>query len=372
MLRVGTQNFSTANDPNYKDPMTHQWSLTFERQVAARQALRLTYSGFHSSDLTMAPDLNQIQPNTVGYANLPLEARPFPNWSRINTRDNGGYHDYHDLVLQLRGDVTAWGVSHTTAYKWAHSIDNIEDRGAGQGDFQTEINGRTDNRFDADYLRGRTTNIPDHRFVSSLIWNLPIGRGRTFGADLPAALDAIAGGWAVSTLVQIQSGPHLTAFYSSHCGSGTNCYGSEKVDAVSGQNPDDGPKTLAQWFNTGRVLDRCVPRRARTVDLRGAIRQRRERQHRRARRVERRPRRLQGRQARRARDGAVQRVRDQPLQSPELGPSRHEPHERELRAHHVAEPGLPASHHRAWGAAGVLTVLGTGDQEISDQNVWSC
>jgi hypothetical protein len=251
VLRVGTQNFSTANDPNYKDPMTQQWSLTVERQVAARQALRVTYSGFHSSDLTMAPDLNQIAPNTVGYANLPREARPFPNWSRVNTRDNGGYHDYNDVVVQLSGDVTGWGVTHTTAYKWAHSIDNIEDRGAGQSDFQTEINGRTDNRFDEDYLRGRTTNIPDHRFVSSVIWNLPIGRGRALAPDMPAALDAVAGGWAVSTLVQIQSGPHLTAFYSSHCGSGTNCYGSEKAAAVSGRDPNDGPRTLAQWFNTG-------------------------------------------------------------------------------------------------------------------------
>jgi hypothetical protein len=155
---VGTQNFSTANDPHYKDPMPQQWSATVERQLGARQALRLTYSGFHSADLTMAPDLNQIQPNTVGFANLPAESRPFPNWSRITTRDNGGYQDYHDVVVQLRGSLNRWGLSHTTTYKWAHSVDNIEDRGAGQGDFQTEINGRTDNRFDPDYLRGPTTN----------------------------------------------------------------------------------------------------------------------------------------------------------------------------------------------------------------------
>lgn len=250
VTRVGTQNFSTANDPNYKDPMTQQWSLTFERELAGRQAVRVTYSGFHSTDLTMAPDLNQIEPNTVGFANLPREARPFPNWSRINTRDNGGYHDYHDLVFQFRGDVSRWGLSQTTTYKWAHSIDNIEDRGAGQGDFQSEINGRTDNRFDPDYLRGATTNIPTHRFVSSVIWNLPVGRDRAFGSSMPAALDAVAGGWTISALVQVQSGPHLTAFYSSHCGSGTNCYGSEKADAVSGVDPNDGPKTLDRWFNT--------------------------------------------------------------------------------------------------------------------------
>ncbi len=251
VTRVGTQNFSTANDPNYKDPRTQQWSLTFERELNRTNSVRVTYSGFRSDDLTMAPDLNQIQPNTVGFANLPVEARPYPNWFRVNTRDNGGYHNYHDVLAQLSGTVARLGLTHRSSYKWARSIDNIEDRGAGQGDFQGETNGRTDNRFDPDYMRGPTTNIPTHRVVSSLIWELPVGRNRAFGSTMPSALDAIVGGWTVSAVVQAQSGAHLTAFYTSHCGSGTNCYGSEKADGVSGQDPNSGPKTLAQWFNTG-------------------------------------------------------------------------------------------------------------------------
>lgn len=250
VTRLGTQNFSTANDPDYKDPMTQQWSLTFERELNRRNALRVTYSGFRSVDLTMAPDLNQVQPNTTGYANLPASARPYPNWNRVNTRDNGGDHNYHDLLFQVNGTLRRLGLAHTTSYKWARSINNIEDRGAGQSDFQSEINGRTDNRFDPDYMRGPSTNIPTHRFVSSLIWDVPFGRDRAFGAGVSPVVDAILGGWTMSSVIQAQSGAHYTAFYNSHCGSGTNCYGSEKADAVSGQDPNDGPKTLAQWFNT--------------------------------------------------------------------------------------------------------------------------
>jgi len=251
VTRVGTQNFSTANDPNYRDPRTQQWSLTFERELSRRNAVRLTYSGFRSTDLTMAPDLNQIQPNTVGFANLPASARPYPNWNRVNTRDNGGYHHYHDVLAQLNGSLGRTGLMHTFSYKWAHSIDNIEDRGAGQSDFQSEINGRTDNRFDPDYMRGPTTNIPTHRVVGSVIWDVPIGRDRTLGSSMSPVMDALVGGWRLSSIVQAQSGAHLTAFYNSHCGSGTNCYGNEKADAVSGQDPNSGPKTLSQWFNTG-------------------------------------------------------------------------------------------------------------------------
>ena len=158
---------------------------------------------------------------------------------------------------------------------------------------------------------------------------------------MPVGLDALAGGWAVSTLMQVQSGPHLTAFYSSHCGSGTSCYGSEKADAVSGQDPNSGPETLAQWFNTGAfsiAAFRDAQGRsifagrfgnaekgtilgpgAWNVDL-AAFKDFR----------------LGG-----ACDRPVQRVRHQPVQPSELGTARHQRDERELRAHHHAPPIFP-------------------------------
>ena len=114
----------------------------------------------------MAPDLNQIQPNTIGFANLPLEARPFPNWSRVNTRDNGGYHNYHDLVPVARRALALGSVAHDELQVGA-SIDNIEERGAGQSISRARSTAAPTTASIADYLRGPTTNIPDHRFVTT-------------------------------------------------------------------------------------------------------------------------------------------------------------------------------------------------------------
>jgi hypothetical protein len=252
---VGRQNFSTANDTNFRDPYTQQWSLTIERELNRNNALRVTYSGSHSVRLTMAPDLNQIQPNTTGFINLPNTARPFPNWFRVNTRDNGGDSNYHDLTVQLTGRLTDWGLTYNSTYKWAKGISNIEDRGNGSTNFQSEINGRTDNRFDARYLRGPMLGIPFHRFVSNFLWDLPFGTGRKLGADWNPAVNAVLGGWTLSSILDFQSGQHLTAFFSSHCASGTNCYGNEKVDLVAGQDPNSGPKTLDNWFNKAAFSD---------------------------------------------------------------------------------------------------------------------
>ncbi len=36
--------------------------------------------------------------------------------------------------------------------------------------------------------------------------NLPIGKGRSFGADLPGAANAVVGGWTISSIVSAHTG----------------------------------------------------------------------------------------------------------------------------------------------------------------------
>ena len=44
-------------------------------------------------------------------------------------------------------------------------------------------------------------------------WDIPVGRERKFGCDMPLWADAIVGGWTVSTIFQARSGPHLTPYF---------------------------------------------------------------------------------------------------------------------------------------------------------------
>ena len=48
--------------------------------------------------------------------------------------------------------------------------------------------------------------FPRQRFTLSEVWQLPIGRGRAIGGDMNAALDALVGGWQLSTIWTARSG----------------------------------------------------------------------------------------------------------------------------------------------------------------------
>jgi hypothetical protein len=78
-------------------------------------------------------------------------------------------------------------------------------------------------RGDSDY--GNVAYTRRHRFVSTFLYELPFGRNRHFGGDISRGLDMLVGGWDVTGVTLLQSGPFLTPFFSNGDPSGTGQHG---------------------------------------------------------------------------------------------------------------------------------------------------
>ena len=65
-------------------------------------------------------------------------------------------------------------------------------------------------------------------------------------------MDAILGGWQVTNIMSLSSGfarnPNVRT---DRANLG---HGDQRPDVVSGQDPNDGPKTIQQWFNTAAFV----------------------------------------------------------------------------------------------------------------------
>jgi hypothetical protein len=92
----------------------------------------------------------------------------------------------------------------TIAYTHTQWIDNIHFTGGGNSTFGD--NDFPQNIYDIRNERSSSTNRFPHRLVMAPIWDLPFGRGRMLGRNWHPVLDAIAGGWQVSTIGTLQSG----------------------------------------------------------------------------------------------------------------------------------------------------------------------
>ena len=88
-----------------------------------------------------------------------------------------------------------------------------------------------------------------HRFVLSGLWDLPWGRGRSFGSGWNPVVNAIAGGWSVGSIVTAASGRPFSLTVN---GNPANSSGSTVVNRpnTDGRDPYGGNRTLQEDFDT--------------------------------------------------------------------------------------------------------------------------
>jgi hypothetical protein len=238
---LGAFEFRTANQIDFRPPQMAQWSLTIDRQIAGSTGLRLSYIGNKSTQLPWAPDINQPAPSTTFFSQRPLTDRPFPNWGLIYSRDAGANSIYNSFQAEVTRRFER-GLTYNVAYTLAKNL--ADNNGPAPTGFSGETGGgRVTNSLDRRADRGDVYATRRHRFVNTLVYDLPFGKGRRLLADSNRIVNGVLGGWSFSSILILQSGPFLTPTMSIGDPSGTNAprrgtQRPDRVGAASGEVPD--------------------------------------------------------------------------------------------------------------------------------------
>ncbi|HEX4020353.1 MAG TPA: TonB-dependent receptor [Acidobacteriaceae bacterium] len=97
-------------------------------------------------------------------------------------------------------------------YTWSK---NMDDSSTGFNAFVGTLD--DGNPQELDNLKAEwslSANDATNRFVAAIVWQLPIGRGYLIGPHMNHALDAVVGGWKVTTLTTYQTGQPLPIYVS--------------------------------------------------------------------------------------------------------------------------------------------------------------
>ncbi len=135
-------------------------------------------------------------------------ARPNPQFGQIFYFDSGGTSTYHAGIVRVRRRFEK-GLTMGLAYTYGKSIDDmsVDPVGASSGGGLGSTNSRTPtdvNNFRLD--RSRSDFDDRHVVVANFLYELPLGRGKSFGKDWPGVLNQIAGGWQLSGIYTFESG----------------------------------------------------------------------------------------------------------------------------------------------------------------------
>ncbi|WP_263409386.1 TonB-dependent receptor [Terriglobus tenax] len=227
---------------NYRTPYLTEWSLGIQQQVTKSIVLETTYFGSKGTKLPLSINLNAINPATYTKSTAPAQTdRPFPGYSSVSNQDTRSNSQFHSWQNSLKQSYTN-GLTFILSYTWGKSIDG----GGGIGS-ASNSSGGAQNIYNLKAERGLSDFNVAHRLSFSPVYQLPFGKGKPWVTSGLGA--AILGDWQVSGIFQYQTG---RPFSITNATSNRSGYfgGSDRPDLVAGQDPNAGPKTVAQWFNT--------------------------------------------------------------------------------------------------------------------------
>ena len=227
---------ATGFKVDLKNPYSQQWNLTLEREIAD-VGVRLSYIGTKATNLAYTRQINVPPPSTTPFSG---NRRPFPQYGSLQFSDNGGNSIYHGLQADAERRF-ARGVYFQAAWTWSNLISDVTDSRADLGPV-------IENPFDRARERGRENYSVRHRVNGSVIYELPVGRGRRYLASAPAIVNHVAGGWQVSTLFYFETGRYFTPSYSGRDISGTGTT-TGRPDRIANGNLPPSDRQLGRWFD---------------------------------------------------------------------------------------------------------------------------
>ncbi len=184
---------------NTKDSYVESYFLDVQQSFGKNTLLDIAYVGNHGLKLQGFLNGNQKNPSQ-GFA------RPFTAWpSDITEALNEFYSNFNSLQVKYQQQMVA-GLTLLNSFNWEHALDNAS----------ASLEGNTPSPQDGNNLRAEYAqsdyNLPLQN-VTSLVYDLPVGRGRHFLNTVNGATDAVLGGWQASLINTTQAGTPFNITY---------------------------------------------------------------------------------------------------------------------------------------------------------------
>ena len=270
-LATGTGTSISAPLRYTPTPYSQGYSLGIQYELPSGWLVETTYTGSHGSQLLWSPGFNQLPDSDLSLGSQLLQPVPNPFYGIITNSgplsgptvqkryllapypqftgvgwsyQPGASSDYNAVIVTVQKNYTH-DLGFLASYTGGKSIDDSSSNNTGnfngngtQQDYNNRHGDRSLSTFDV-----------SRRFVASLTYNLPFGRGRQFGADWNGLTDAFAGGWQVNGIFSWQNGNPLALSASNVA----NIFNPGERPNSNGQNASLGGSVesrLNRYFNT--------------------------------------------------------------------------------------------------------------------------
>jgi hypothetical protein len=252
-----------SQNRNFKQGMVEQYNLNIEHQLPQNVVLTMGYAGTRSTHILVSQvNENLTSPSacgTPGYTlGCGLSSLPFAQGNVIDSNNSVGSARYDSLQVKAETKSVRHGLYALIGYTWSRNFDSGMPDGLGTnvGAIYWPLPGTSKLDWGLSQL-----NL-NNSFTASVLYDLPFGKGKAFGSNWSAPVNAIFGNWGADSIVRATSGfPLFVVDSNNQSGSFLyyNFLSVNRPDEVGNPNvggPEGGRTdcpaqvhTIQAWFN---------------------------------------------------------------------------------------------------------------------------
>jgi hypothetical protein len=240
---------------NIPTTYVEQFLAGVQHQLPSAILLDASYVYTRGRNLNYTTNVDAVTESNLGCSSGWWVCNPNPNFPYIAGMNFNGWSNYNAFQLRVQKRMTS-GLQFQANYSFSKSLDTGTSRGWGSGGVDVY-----QNPYSAASNYAPSATDIRHFLVGEVVYELPFGKGRQYA--MHGVVDAIAGGWRLSTIMQWHTGlpftPAITqtgAFTGgaaldpglSTCWSCT-LYAVKVGDPYTGGHNTPSNGTPGQWFN---------------------------------------------------------------------------------------------------------------------------
>lgn len=231
-------NFTPRENPT---AYVQSFHITAQYEIFKNLLIDFGYVGNRTNNLIILADINQARPNNAGENTALQQRRPISNFSFVQGSLAQGKAQYDSFQMKVERRFSD-GLYLLNSLTLSQAYDNAP----GHLETANGDNSRANIR-NLDQEWGISSyNVPVNN-TTSLVYELPFGRGRRFGGNANRFLDALFGGYRLSVINRVTSGRPINLTYTPTAQfsvSGDITYRPNIIGQVVNDNP-----TPTNYFN---------------------------------------------------------------------------------------------------------------------------
>ncbi len=247
--RIDYSNVQLRYTPsNTRTGYVQSWHFTIQRQLAHDLLFEVAYVGNHGVKLMTLGDVNQARPQAPNENSTLNSRRPYQGFGDVEISYGAGYDIYHALQTKLEKRFSG-GFYFLNSFTWSKLIDNS----SGHLEANNGDNSRV-NFLDPGYNRGVGSYNQPFNNTTTVVYALPYGKGRKFGANANPILTALIGGWQATFINTMSSGMPVNLTYSPASRYLVSNYPTYRPTLLGDPMAPSGSRNIDNYFNKANVI----------------------------------------------------------------------------------------------------------------------